>query len=314
VLHEGHRNQPVEVLAVGARPRMFLAQAVLIPMRRLGTDGDEAVALTAIFRDVSDHHRAEVEHLKRLEGERAARVAAEDASAVLEARLEELHAVTRAKDTFVSMISHELRTPLTSIRTFAEFLAEDTPADDAPPAVIVRNVERLERIVGDLLVVKSGIEASTLEPEALDLRALVRHEVTALRPAAMAAGVTLAAVDGAPVPVYADRARLGQVIGNLVDNALKFTPPGQRIAVRADARDGGATLEVRDSGCGIEADELPRVFERFYQGGAGRALARGSGLGLAIAALVAEAHGGSMDVSSRVGVGTTFTMTLPTGH
>jgi PAS domain S-box-containing protein len=313
VLHEGHRNQPVEVLAVGARPRMFLAQIVLIPMRAPGGADSDAVALTAIFRDVSDHHRAEVEHLKRLEGERAARVAAEGAQAVLEARLEELHAVTRAKDAFVAMISHELRTPLTSIRTFAEFLAEDTPDDDAPPAVIVRNVERLERIVGDLLVVKAGIEASTLELEPMDLRALLRHEVTALRPAALAAGVTLEAVDGPPVPVAADRARLGQVIGNLVDNALKFTPAGQRIALRADARAGGVTLEVRDTGCGIAIDELPRVFERFYQGGAGRALARGSGLGLAIAALIAEAHGGQMDVSSKVGVGTTFTMTLPTG-
>jgi signal transduction histidine kinase len=73
------------------------------------------------------------------------------------------------------------------------------------------------------------------------------------------------------------------------------------------------TVAVRDTGCGIAADELPRVFERFYQGGAGRALARGSGLGLAIAALIAEAHGGQMDVSSRAGAGTTFTMTLPAG-
>ncbi|MCW2995474.1 MAG: two-component sensor histidine kinase, partial [Conexibacter sp.] len=315
VVHGSGRPAPLEVLAVGPRPRMFLAELVLIPMRRLASDPADGVVLTAIFRDMSDHHRAQLEHLKRLETERTARQEAEAAQAELEARLHELHAVTRAKDTFVSMISHELRTPLTSIRTFSELLREDAGAeaedDDGPAAVIVRNVERLERIVGDLLEVKGGIDPAVLHLERIDLRRLVRHEIAALRPAARAAGVELVASGGSPVMVCADPGRIGQVIGNLVDNALKFTPAGERVVVDTARREGGVVLEVSDGGVGIAAEELPRVFERFYQGSAGRALARGSGLGLSIAALVADAHGGQLDVSSRPGQGTTFTMTLP---
>jgi len=311
-LHGSGRPARLEVLACGARPRLFLAELVLIPMPRLAGDDADSVVLTAIFRDISDHHRARVEHLKRLETERAARHEAEAAQAELEARLHELHAVTRAKDTFVSMISHELRTPLTSIRTFSELLSEDGDAGDGAPAnVIARNVERLERIVGDLLEVKAGIDPAVLHLERVDLRRLVRHECASLRPAAQAAGVELVAVDGPPVEVCADPGRIGQVIGNLADNALKFTPAGGRVVIDAAEREGGVVLEVCDSGAGIALEELPRVFERFYQGTEGRALARGSGLGLSIAALVADAHGGQMDVSSRPGQGTTFTMTLP---
>ena len=292
---------------------MFLAELVLIPMRRLTEDAEDAVVLTAIFRDVSDHHRAEVEQLKRLETERAARQEAETARGELEQRLEELYAVTRAKDTFVSMISHELRTPLTSIRTFSELLAEedDSGADDTPVAVIARNVERLERIVGDLLEVKAGIDPAVLHIDDVDLRRLVRHEVASHVPVAQVAGIELVAVDGPPVLVAADAGRLGQVVGNLVDNALKFTPAGGRVTVTVAEREGAVQLEVRDTGAGIDPDDMPHVFERFYQGSGGRALARGSGLGLSIAALVADAHGGQMDVSSRPGQGTTFTMTLP---
>jgi PAS domain S-box-containing protein len=312
VANGGARPATLEVLACGARPRLFLAELVLIPMRRLPVDDDpDTVVMTAIFRDISDQHRAELEHIKRLETERAARQEAEAAQAELQARLEELHAVTRAKDTFVSMISHELRTPLTSIRTFSEFLADDGCDEDSPVAVIARNVDRLERIVGDLLEVKAGIDPAVLHLENVDLRRLVRHEIASLRPAAQAAGVELVAVDGDAVPVCADPGRIGQVIGNLVDNALKFTPAGERVVVDAALRDGAVLLEVRDSGCGIAAEELPRVFERFYQGSAGRSLARGSGLGLSVSALIADAHGGQMDVSSRPGQGTTFTMTLP---
>jgi PAS domain S-box-containing protein len=307
----GPRSAEMEVLAYGARPRMFLARLVLIPMRRLTAEEAGGVVLTAVFRDVSDQHRAQLEQIKRLETERLARQAAEDAQAVLEERLEELHAVTNAKDTFVSMISHELRTPLTSIRTFAEFLDGVGDDEDAPVAVIRRNVERLDRIVGQLLEVKSGIDPSALRLEPVDLRRLVRHEVSSQRPSAAHAGVALSATGGEPVVVRADPGRIGQVVGNLVDNALKFTPRGGEVVLDVADRDGSAVLEVRDSGCGIDPDELPRVFERFYQGAAGRSLVRGSGLGLNIAALIADAHGGGLDVRSRPDEGTTFTMTLP---
>ncbi|WP_445148751.1 ATP-binding protein [Baekduia sp. Peel2402] len=310
-LEGGERPAALEVLACGARPRMFLSQLVLIPMRRMPVEERNAVVLTAIFRDVSDQHRAQLEHLKRLETERTARQAAEDAQAVLEERLEELHAVTRAKDTFVSMISHELRTPLTAIRAFAGFLDDDGLGDESPVAVIERNVERLERIVGDLLEVKAGIDPAVLHLEEFDLRRLARHEVASHAPSAQETGVVLTALDGPPVMVCGDAGRIGQVIGTLVDNALKFTPAGEQVVVDAQARDGAVVLEVRDTGCGIAPEELPRVFERFYQGSAGRSLAKGSGLGLSIALLIADAHGGQMDVSSRPGEGTTFTMTLP---
>jgi signal transduction histidine kinase len=267
--------------------------------------------LTAIFRDVSDQHRAQLEHIKRLETERTARQAAEDAQAVLEERLEELHAMTRAKDTFVSMISHELRTPLTAIRAFAGFLEDDGLGDESPVAVIERNVERLERIVGDLLEVKAGIDPNVLHLEEFDLRRLARHEVASHALSAHEVGVVLTSVDGEPVMVCGDSGRLGQVIGTLVDNALKFTPAGGQVVVEASRRDGAVVLEVRDTGCGIAPEEQPRVFERFYQGSAGRSLAKGSGLGLSIASIIADAHGGQMDVSSHPGEGTTFTMTLP---
>jgi len=104
------------------------------------------------------------------------------------------------------------------------------------------------------------------------------------------------------------------VIGNLVDNAVKFTPAGGRIVVGAEQRDDGVELTVSDTGPGIPAAELPHVFERFFQGEAGKSTARGSGLGLSIAALVADAHAGRIDVRSPAGEGTTFTVILPRSH
>jgi signal transduction histidine kinase/CHASE3 domain sensor protein len=224
----------------------------------------------------------------------------------------------RLKDEFVATVSHELRTPLTSIRGFVELLQAGEGGDLTPDqrrflAVVDRNSDRLLHLVGDLLLI-AQLDANTLrlEPEELDVADLAVEAVESARPSAEEAGLRLELlVDDAP-RIRGDRARLAQLVDNLVANAIKFTPSGGIVEVAAGARHGTVTLSVRDTGPGMSSEELGGLFERFYR--TRRAAERqvpGTGLGLAISRAIAEAHGGTITVSSRVGVGTTFTLELP---
>lgn len=223
----------------------------------------------------------------------------------------------RLKDEFVGLVSHELRTPLTSVLGYVELLLdgteEVTPDQREYLGIIERNARRQLRLVADLLLtaqVDSG--TFTVSPVDVDVADVVGASLAAARPAAAAAGVTLEE-DVTATPAAADPVRLGQAVDNLLSNALKFTPAGGRVRVEvAPAPDGGACLRVADSGIGIPPDELTRLAQRFYRASsATRRAIPGVGLGLSITKAVVEAHGGDVAVTSTVGEGTTFTLTLP---
>jgi signal transduction histidine kinase/HAMP domain-containing protein len=228
----------------------------------------------------------------------------------------------RLKDEFLAGVSHELRTPLTSICGYLELVLEEesgTLTDEQRHflSVVERSTQRLLRLVGDLLfVAQADAGALTLERTDVDLTQLVRQCVEAAGPQASAKNIGLS-LETRPIPVTnADPARLAQLLDNLVSNALKFTPAGGQVLVRAFRENGRAVLEVEDSGLGIAAEEQERLFERFFRTrAASEAAIQGTGLGLSIAQAIAEGHGGEIGVTSAEGVGTTFRVELPlTGH
>jgi PAS domain S-box-containing protein len=226
----------------------------------------------------------------------------------------------QAKDEFIALVSHELRTPLTSILGYLEVLVEEDDADGLLPphhrrflTTIERNAHRLERLVGDLLFV-AQLEAGrlALEPGQTDLAVLAKDAVDAGLPRSIDRGVFLRLGDAGPAPCAGDAGRLGQVVDNLVANALKFTGVGGSVTVSAGTDAHGVWFEVADTGIGIPADELDRLFERFFR--ASSATEReipGVGLGLAISKAIVEGHDGRISVRSTVGEGTTFRVTLP---
>ena len=230
---------------------------------------------------------------------------------------EALRQLDGLKDEFVSLVSHELRTPLTSIRGYLELVLDDaeTPLSGEHRAfldVVQRNADRLLRLVGDLLFV-AQVDAGRLmvERAEVDLAAVAAECVKAAEPIAARREVRVV-VDARPTVLVGDRARLGQLLDNLVSNAIKFSPEGGEVSVRVAAAGARAELEVSDSGIGIPADEQDQLFERFFRSSnARRAAIQGTGLGLVIVRAIAEAHGGTVAVTSREGEGTTFRVELP---
>ena len=233
-------------------------------------------------------------------------------------QVERLRELDRLKDAFVASVSHELRTPLTSIRGYLELVldgegGELTADQERFLQVVDRNAERLLRLVGDLLFV-AQVDAGTiaLERSGVDLAELAEESVTAARPAAATKGVDLMlTAEGLPT-IAGDRARLAQLLDNLISNAVKFTPAGGRVDLRVFADDGKAVVEVHDTGIGIPASEQVRLFERFFRSSSATEQAiQGTGLGLSIAKAISEAHGGTIAVASEEGEGTTFRVELP---
>jgi signal transduction histidine kinase len=247
----------------------------------------------------------------------------------------EARATERMKDQFVSLISHELRTPLTSILGYLELVLEDEdqPLTDEQRAYLTtveRNADRLLRLVGDLLFT-AQVDAGrfSLEPRDVDLAGVVRAAEETVRVAAATAGVEVVVdVPEEGLVVLGDAVRLGQACDNLVSNAVKFTPSGGRVTlslctawaapdgtVSADERPGSAPvaqLAVSDTGMGIPTGEQGKLFARFFRSStAQRNAVPGVGLGLAITKAITTAHGGTLDLVSAEGEGTTFTLTLP---
>ncbi|MGH2498703.1 MAG: ATP-binding protein, partial [Candidatus Limnocylindria bacterium] len=218
---------------------------------------------------------------------------------------------------FVANVSHELRTPIASLKAMAETLEAGAIEDAGAARDFVhrmhREIDGLAQLVAELLAlarVESGQEALG----AADVRPadLLEQVSRRLAPLAERAGLTLevSAADGLPA-VRVDGEKIAQVLGNLVHNAVKFTPAGGRIRLGAEARDGAVAFLVSDTGVGIAHDDLDRVFERFYKSDRARA-GGGTGLGLAIAKHIVQAHGGQISASSEgIGRGATFTFTVP---
>jgi two-component system OmpR family sensor kinase len=219
---------------------------------------------------------------------------------------------------FVANVSHELKTPLTSIQGFSQAILDGTAS--TPEAllqageVIHSEAERMNRLVLDLLAL-ARLEAGTadLQRAPMDLSALLKRLVERFAPQARQAGIELQLEADSTPTITGDGDRLMQVFNNLVDNAIKFTPSGGKVALRSYQENGQVVVSVADTGIGLAPEEKERIFERFYQADRSRpgGLARGAGLGLAIAREIVHAHGGSISVTSQPGKGSIFIVRLP---
>jgi signal transduction histidine kinase len=224
----------------------------------------------------------------------------------------------RLKDEFFGMVSHEMRTPLTSIIGYTELLG-DFEAENLSKQgrgfleVIERNARREMRLVGDLLaLVRIEAGSFSVEPEVIELTAVARASADAALPRAEAEKLKLTANLEEIPSSLGDPHRLGQVIDNLLTNAIKFTPEDGEVVLSLRREGGIAVLEVADTGIGIPADEKEKLFERLYR--ASSATDRhipGLGLGLTITKAIVEAHEGRISVESEIGEGTTFRVELP---
>jgi heavy metal sensor kinase len=219
---------------------------------------------------------------------------------------------------FLADASHELRTPLAIMRAELEVGLRDARLQGDSVEVLqstVEEVERMSRIVDDLLTLARADEGRLeLLEQPVNLTEVAGTVLAKLRPMAEAKGIELT-LEGNHAEVVADRARLVQVVTNLVDNAVSYTEPGGAVQVRVWEQPGEVALSVRDTGPGIADSALPLVFDRFFRTDAARARAHGgSGLGLTICKELVEAHGGHIGAESRPGVGSVFTLTLPLGR
>ena len=223
----------------------------------------------------------------------------------------------RSRD-FLADVSHELRTPIAALRTFNELLKEQAAGDPEARAEFLESsgqqIERLDWLAQNLLELSkldSGLVLLDLRPD--DLRAAVESAVEQARPAARRRGISLElTAPERPVRIRHDPQRIGQVVSNLVGNAIKFTQRGGQVTVTVVPQADAAQIEVADTGIGIDAMELPRIFDRFFRGTrANEARSSGSGLGLAIVRSIVDMHAGTVVVESRVGAGSRFVVTLP---
>jgi len=223
----------------------------------------------------------------------------------------------RSRD-FLADVSHELRTPLAALRTFNDLLREGAGSDPDLRAEFLESsgqqIERLDWLAQNLLELSkldSGLVLLDLRPD--DLRAAVENSVDQAGAAARKRGVHLSLdLPERPLRIRHDPQRIGQVVANLVANAVKFTPRDGSVRVELTETDAGADIAVSDTGVGIDPAELPHIFERFYRGSrANEARGSGSGLGLAIVRSIVDMHGGSILVESTVGEGSRFVVELP---
>jgi len=259
-------------------------------IQRMEVNGRNVYA--AVLRDVSARYRAE----------------------------EELHQAIRARDDMMGIVSHDLRNPASAVKMLARSILAEAEERALPPdvtervEVIQQAAAQIDALIQDLLDV-TRLEAGRLTVSAHDVepKPLVEAALYALHALSDSGDVTLDATYEEPLPlVHADPERVTQLLSNLVGNALKFTPAGGRVEVRVRPNGGAVEVRVVDNGAGIPAEQLPRVFDRFFQVSSGRKGSRqGAGLGLTIARGIVEAHGGTISIESAVGRGTTVCFTLP---
>jgi signal transduction histidine kinase len=231
-------------------------------------------------------------------------------------RVEELARLSQLRADFVSLVSHELRSPMAAVIGAARTLQDrwrmlSAAQRESFLALIGDETARLAALVADVLDT-SRIEAGTFSYrfEEVDLGGLVDEAVEVAELAQQEVPV-VASVRGRLPTIHGDRARLRQVLGNLIENAVKYSPEGGEVRVSAAAGNGAVRIAVRDEGPGIPRDQQTRIFEKFGRVDVPGASKPGTGLGLFIARSITEAHGGSLDVSSGVEPGSTFTLTLP---
>jgi PAS domain S-box-containing protein len=273
-------------------------------------DADSGImGVVLVFRDVSDR--------KAMDREREARDAAESRAAVAMAARAAAESANLAKDQFLAVLSHELRSPLNAIVGWLAMLRRGLDGAQLTRALdtIERNVHVQAKLINDLLDVSRIVSGKlSLDDEPIDLAAVMQMAIDTARPAAAAKSVRLDTTVGALAgSVRGDARRLLQVVTNLLNNALKFTPGGGRVEVKLWQRDDVACIDVIDTGVGIAPEFLPQVFDRFRQADESDARSHGGlGLGLSIVKHLIERHGGTVEaLSDGIGCGATFRLCLP---
>jgi PAS domain S-box-containing protein len=290
------------------------AQDAATPDHEGPTEGSDAVApanggFVVVAIDVTEREQLAADR------ERLFAIQKEVTQSLIEQnnRLREL---TQMKDDVVATVSHELRTPITSIRGFVELLLDahtDLTEDQMRMLrTIERNAEHLQRVSEDLLADPGAGRGLKVAFTELDLFHVAEEAVMAIQTSAKVAGVVLTMEPGSEVPIFGDPHRLHQLLGNLLGNAIKFSPRGGRVHVIVDTADSYARVQVLDQGPGIPVGERDQLFERFYRLASSTEMGvPGTGLGLAIAKSVAEAHEGFVDIVDTPGWSTTFRVFLP---
>jgi PAS domain S-box-containing protein len=228
--------------------------------------------------------------------------------------ISERRTLEHARQRFLAMVTHELGNPLAAVRGYAQLMRRRSAYDEQALDLIVAKTGLLERLIRDLL------ESTRLEVGRMSLqRSWVNLGVLAEEAAKLVESRgsdyrLRVDLDGSPVLVWCDRDRLAQVFANLLDNAVKYSPTGGEIAIRIEASPSEARVSVSDQGMGIEPETLARLFDEYFRAGQRQAETEGLGLGLYITRGIVEAHGGRINASSTVGLGSTFSFTLPRGQ
>lgn len=226
-----------------------------------------------------------------------------------------LKEVDQLKSEFISMITHELKSPLTSIKMALDMIAKERKLDPASKSLInaaVRNAEKLNSIINDILdfsKLQSGKMVFNLE--AVMPQEVIEDAITSMKAWANSKNLNLfSKVEENLPPIYADKRKTSQILINLISNAIKFTPENGTIEVGARVVEQFVRFYVKDTGCGIKKEDIPKIFEKFVQAASGERVG-GTGLGLAITKAMVVMQGGSIDVESEVGKGSTFYVKLP---
>ncbi|MFL5803386.1 MAG: sensor histidine kinase [Roseiflexaceae bacterium] len=301
-LQQGHRVEHFETVRLRKDGARIDVSITISPVKNAA---GQIIGASTIARDITERKLAEEERAQLLAREQAARAEAQEA--------------VQMRDVFLSVASHELRTPLTSLLGNAQLLQRraqqegaSTGRNEQAITVIVEQARRLGKMIAALLDL-SRIEMGQLsiEHEPVDVCALVRRVVAEVQPVLDRHRVECVGTD-APLLVEGDELRLEQVLQNLIQNAIKYSPEGELVVVRVEQRGGQAYVAVADQGIGIPPQALPRLFERLYRASnVGEWQISGMGIGLYVVREIIALHGGTVEVRSEEGRGSTFAFSLP---
>lgn len=289
----------LSIVVIALTGGWLATQSALRPIRQLTTAVRRVITTGHIDERVpTGPHDDDIDELTRLFNE----------------MLEKIERLVTGMRGALDNVSHDLRTPLTRLRGGAEMALAGQPDPERYREALADAVEESDRVLVMLNTLMDISEAESgampLHCEPVRLADVAERSVELYREVAEAKDVTLDVKTSGEVVVSADRVRLEQVAANLVDNAVKYTPPGGHVSVDVLADGSRGLLRVRDSGAGIPPDELPHIWDRLFRGDVSRA-ERGLGLGLSLVKAIVEAHRGTVTVESQVGIGSTFTVAIP---
>ena len=294
----------LSVVIVALTGGWLVTRSAVVPIRQL---------TRAVRRIIRTGRTDERVPLARPAGSGGGDDAIDELTMLFNAMLDRIEGLVTAMRGSLDNVSHDLRTPLTHLRGAAEMALAGAPDLERYREALADCVEEADRVLVMLNTLMDISEAESgtmrLRREPVRLGEVAVRAVDLYRDVADAKGVTVDTGEIADVVVSADRARLEQVAANLIDNAVKYTPAGGRVVVSVGQDGAYARLSVRDTGAGIPAEELPRVWDRLFRGDASRTQ-RGLGLGLSLVRAIVRAHGGTVDVASEPGAGSTFTVRL----